>query len=240
MIFCGIATEYSNEDNSMATKNKAAVAKPASEKFPRKNIPVFIEENDSEKVIAQKYAAVVTSPELAAYRVINAAEGKTDVGDGIDVPALMADLRAQGAVVNGGEMRQAEAMLINQATALQSLFARLAERGMTCTGMAQYEADMRLALRAQAQCRSTLETLAAIKNPPVIFAKQANIASGHQQINNGTPAPTHAREIEIEPNELSGECRELLPDATSSSITSRVNQEMETVGKLDRAKVRRR
>jgi hypothetical protein len=53
---------------------------------------------------------------------------------------------------------------------------------------------MRLALKAQGQCRATLETLAAIKNPPVVFAKQRNISHGHQQVNNGA-APltsTHA------------------------------------------------
>jgi hypothetical protein len=33
---------------------------------------------------------------------------------------------------------------------------------------------MRMALRAQNQCRGNLETLAALKNPQVIFAKQAN------------------------------------------------------------------
>jgi hypothetical protein len=30
----------------------------------------------------------------------------------------------------------------------------------------------------------TLETLATIKNPPVVFARQANIAQGPQQVNN--------------------------------------------------------
>lgn len=44
-----------------------------------------------------------------------------------------------------------------------------------------------MALRAPTQSRMTLETLATIKNPP-IFAKQANIAGGHQQINNGSRA----------------------------------------------------
>lgn len=34
--------------------------------------------------------------------------------------------------------------------------------------------------KAQSQCRATLETLAAIKNPPVIYAKQANISNGPQ------------------------------------------------------------
>ena len=43
---------------------------------------------------------------------------------------------------------------------------------------------MRLALKAQAQCRATVETLAEIKNPPTLFARQANIAHGPQQVNN--------------------------------------------------------
>jgi hypothetical protein len=34
---------------------------------------------------------------------------------------------------------------------------------------------MRLALKAQAQCTRTIETLAEIKNLPVVFAKQSNI-----------------------------------------------------------------
>jgi hypothetical protein len=44
---------------------------------------------------------------------------------------------------------------------------------------------MRLALKAQSQSRATVETLAAIKNPPVVYARQANFAAGHQQVNNG-------------------------------------------------------
>jgi hypothetical protein len=43
---------------------------------------------------------------------------------------------------------------------------------------------MRLALKAQGQCRATLETLAVLKNPPTVFAKQANIAAGAQQVTN--------------------------------------------------------
>jgi hypothetical protein len=45
---------------------------------------------------------------------------------------------------------------------------------------------MRLALKGQAQCRSTLETLVALKNPPVVIAGQANISTGPQQVNNGS------------------------------------------------------
>jgi hypothetical protein len=49
---------------------------------------------------------------------------------------------------------------------------------------------LRLALKAQGQCRATLETLAMIKNPhPVAFVRQANIAHGPQQVNNGLAEP---------------------------------------------------
>jgi hypothetical protein len=37
---------------------------------------------------------------------------------------------------------------------------------------------MHLALKAQGQCRATLETLATIKSPPMVIARQANIAHG--------------------------------------------------------------
>lgn len=40
----------------------------------------------------------------------------------------------------------------------------------------------RMALKAQNQCRMTLETLATIENPPVVFARQANVTTGPQQI----------------------------------------------------------
>ena len=56
-----------------------------------------------------------------------------------------------------------------------------------------------MALRAQNQCRATLETLATIKNPTVVIARQANIAQGHMQVNNGL---AHAGKIEKSQNEL--------------------------------------
>ena len=42
---------------------------------------------------------------------------------------------------------------------------------------------MRLALKAQAQARSTAEALALLKNP-MPYIRQANIANGPQQVNN--------------------------------------------------------
>jgi len=41
-----------------------------------------------------------------------------------------------------------------------------------------FERYMTLSLKAQGQALATLETLAAIKCPPVVFARQANINNG--------------------------------------------------------------
>lgn len=127
------------------------------------------------------FAVMATSPSFAAMRVLRVGEQQT-VADQLDLPILIRTLRDQAKAVNGGNLEQAEGMLINQAVALQSLFARLVERGMAADLLDPYEVHMRLALRAQAQCTRTLEVLAAIKNPPVVIAKQANIAN-QQQVN---------------------------------------------------------
>ncbi len=101
--------------------------------------------------------------------------------------------------------------------------------------MPNIEGFMRLALRAQSQCRATLETLATIKNPPVIYAKQINQTTGPQQINNGTAAPSRKREIETETNKLSEGTHELLQDTRASGTTSGIDTTLETLGALDRA-----
>jgi hypothetical protein len=87
--------------------------------------------------------------------------------------------------------KASERMLLSQAHALDVVFANLARRAAShigCNMLTAMETYMRLALRAQNQARMTLETLATIKNPPMVFAKQANIAN-NQQVNNGEAVP---------------------------------------------------
>ncbi|MBP0579584.1 hypothetical protein J8I29_09720 [Labrys sp. LIt4] len=103
--------------------------------------------------------------------------------------------------VQSGSMSGCEAMLMGQAVALQSLFMSLSRRAAAQDYLKQYETYLRLALKAQSQCRAALETLAAIKNPPVVFARQANIANGPQQVNNGLANP-HASKTLSDRNEL--------------------------------------
>jgi hypothetical protein len=220
----------------MAGKPKKPAA-PETEKFPRKAITCQSGASVDEQ--GRSYAKLITSAELAAYRVIGMMQPKT-FADEIDTPTLLATLRDQAAAVQGGDLAHAEAMLINQASSLQALFVRLAERAIEQSQMPNLEGFMRLALRAQSQCRATLETLAAIKNPPIVYARQANVTTGPQQINNGTAAPMRAREIENEQSQLSGGTHELLPDTRASGNASRVNPALETVGEIDRAEVGRR
>jgi hypothetical protein len=92
---------------------------------------------------------------------------------------------------------------------------------------------MRLALKSQAQCRQTLETLSTIKNPPVIFAKQANISNGHQQVNNCIA--TQAENNQKQQNELLENTHGERLDIRTKGETIEVNTAMETVGKIHRS-----
>lgn len=226
----------------MTSRKQKQVAKPQAEEYPRK--AVQCEDGKTGEERGRQYAKLTTSPELAAFRVINGVEQNSGIEKQIDVPTLMEALREQAKGVNRGNLAQAEAMLMNQATALQSLFARLTENAFSATQLPQFDAFMRLALRAQNQCRATLETLSAIKNPPVVIAKQANIAHGHQQVNNGIASPTgdaHARENEIQPNELLTEEQHgtaMDNGAAGASISN--DPEMATLGEINRTSHTRR
>ena len=104
----------------------------------------------------------------------------------VDLTACVAKLHAAVNRVHGGDLREAEALLTAQVMALNSIFSSMAQRAAMNTGEYLDATDryLRPALKAQAQCRATVETLAEIKNPPTLFARQANIAHGPQQVNN--------------------------------------------------------
>lgn len=106
---------------------------------------------------------------------------------GLELVSSMKQLHDQVREVQAGDLSSLEGMLVGQAAALSSIFHECARRAGLNMGqhMKASEQYMRLALKAQSQCRTTVETLAEIKNPrPVAFVKQANIAHGHQQVNN--------------------------------------------------------
>ena len=111
---------------------------------------------------------------------------------------------------------------------------------------------MGLALKAQAQSRATISALVDLKHPrQAMFVKQANIAHGPQQVNNGTApsgkpeqyaqARTHGENPALEQNKLleedHGQPGQRM-DTRAAKTPERSNQAVETVEPVHRAKKR--
>jgi len=110
---------------------------------------------------------------------------------------LVDELSAQAKLAIGGDLGRMEAMLVAQSHTLDQLFNRLTSQALLNVGEYPQSAEryMKLALRAQAQCRANAEALQEMKHPKTVaFVQQANIANGPQQVNNGSSATeTRAR-----------------------------------------------
>lgn len=158
--------------------------------------------------------------------------------DGLDLNALVKELSAQCGAVSRGDLGRPEAMLTAQAHTLDGIFNVLARRAAANMGQRTDTVDtyLRLALRAQSQCRATLETLATIKNPPVVIARQANIANGPQQVNNGP----RAQENGIESNKLLEHSHGERLDFGAAGQAVGDDPAVEAVGAVNRSQDRRR
>jgi hypothetical protein len=188
-------------------------------------------ENDTETAAI---AAALTNPAVNSAGTIQRLDAQ------LNVNALVSELTSQIAAVNVGNMQRPEAMLLAQAETLEGLFHFLVRRALGQDRLPQYETHMRLALKAQSQSRATLEALAEIKNPrSVAFVKQANIAAGNQQVNNGDNptirAGARTQENEIPPNKLLTDTSYETLDARGTRTTSRTNSPMEAVGAINGA-----
>lgn len=211
--------------------------KPSAVSSPSRNLNVVAEPGKSFEALM---AGVVTSANVPAAIVITdfakGTFGAASLGDVLD------SLKGHADKIEAGDLARVEAMLGGQAAALNTMFAELARRG--ALNMGEYigaaETYLKLALKAQSQCRSTLETLAAIKNPPVVFAKQANIAQGPQQVNNGLMPVAHAKQVDNRPTELLEHDHAERLDTRASSAAKRSDQAMETVETIHRSSHRQR
>ena len=153
------------------------------------------------KVMGQARGALMPCEQAAVtaakFNVFHDSRAHADLDPALDRMALAAALGEQIGKVRAGDMSRPEAMLVAQAHTLDAMFNSLAQQSRGCLLMPQFETVMRLAFKAQSQCRTTLETLAEIRHPrPVAFVHQANIANGPQQVNNAR--------AENLPNELEG------------------------------------
>lgn len=143
----------------------------------------------------------------------------------VDITESIAIMNEKVQAVNDGDLNGVESMLTAQATSLNVIFNELARRA--CLNMGEYvdatDTYMRLALKAQMQCKATLETLVEMKCPRP-FVRQTNISNGHQQVNNYGEIPTIKQ---------SGGVNELYQDIRASGIKSKNDSVMEALGEVD-------
>ena len=132
------------------------------------------------------------------------------MGASLDLQEMVLTLNEQVEQLRKGDKTQVDSILYSQAVTLNAIFTEMARRAALNMGqhLDATEAYTRMALRAQNQARATLETLAIIRNPSVVIAKQANITSGPQQVNNVLINGETSKDL-IQPNQLSGGHHEL-------------------------------
>jgi hypothetical protein len=213
--------------------------KPKPDTPAAKRNYLVIGEREGETAASSLARATLNPSVGAATTVQNFCTGWIE---GLELMAVASELEGQARATSSGDLSRVEAILMTQAHALDTIFNSLARNAAINMGehMAGFEVYMRLALKAQSQSRATLETLAAIKNPPTVFARQANIAHGPQQVNNSRPPsgePSRAENIEMTQTKQSGGDLELLPDSRTSTPASGIDPPLETLGKIDRAEV---
>ena len=161
----------------------------------------------------------------------------------VDVTELMARLTATAQSVATGTREGLETMLAAQCVALNAMFTDLALRAQLNYQNGEiFERLMRLGLKAQSQSRATAESLALMQSPPTVFARQANISNGHQQVNNGIPQAdrvARAEKLDSLPNELLEAHGERL-DGGATGTASKRDQALAAVEKVNRPSKRRR
>ena len=197
---------------------------------------------------AQALARTALRPAINGAVVVKAYQGNL-LGKDVDLSELVKGLSDSCKRVNDGDLSTLEAMLVSQATALQTVFTSLVCRAQVQTQQRHLEAFMGLAFKAQAQSRATISALVDLKHPrQATFVKQANIAHGPQQVNNAaagelqdrtTQTRTHGENPALEQNKLlevdhgqpSGRM-----DTRAAQKTERSHQAVETVATVHRAK----
>ncbi|MES2939203.1 MAG: hypothetical protein V4864_16070 [Pseudomonadota bacterium] len=238
-----------------ATPTKAAVVANSG---PRTHLQITRDESKTEH---QQLAEISLSPiALGATAALPWAQKMMGV---IGLNEGMAVIQERAAAAAAGDLDAAKAMLMAQAVTLDTVFNQMTRLAASClhikedgTWTVKKEAmdDItRIAFKAQSQCRTTLQTLGELVNPrSVAFIKQANMANGPQQVNNGqsavsacdsqnltsTRAPAHApagnysassnKLLEANPSERM--------DFGAQGASSAANQILEAVGTVNRSK----
>ena len=133
----------------MVTKKTTVKKAPAA--TPTKRKPDAFEVVASKDTTSQALAKLATSSVLSAATLKRYSGG----GDTLEIPDLVVEMRKAADEVVDGNMGRVERMLANQAMTLDAIFNNMAQRSHSQETFKGIEVLMRLALKAQAQARST-------------------------------------------------------------------------------------
>jgi hypothetical protein len=212
----------------MPPKNTGTLKK--SNAPPRRANPNAIEVEESKDSKSQTLAKLAAGSVLSAFTL----KTYSGCGDALEVPDLITEMKRAGDEAVSGDLSRIERMLTNQALTLDAIFNNLGERSYRQDTFKGIEVLMRLALKAQAQARSTAEALALMKNP-MPYIKQTNIAHGHQQVNNDQKEVNTSKQAtgtgnsQSEPNKLLEADHGQRMDLGAQKEASRTNQTLGAV-----------
>lgn len=192
----------------MAKKPPSPANNPNAIKLDERHLTAGLIDNLSSEMSPNHLVASMTTLSVnTAFTVKKFA----NVEDSVEVSDYILELQKAGNEVVNGNLSRLERMLTSQAIALDTIFNKLAIRAANSEYMKNYEGFMRLAFKAQAQARSTVEALAMLKHPQP-YISQTNIGQvGHNQVNNAyaitssntdIPMETVAEDLNIAPNKL--------------------------------------
>lgn len=215
--------------SSDATKSRAMTA------ADRNALHIDIEQDEDQDAAEVKARLHPVVSATATMRTFDSSLANTSL------MAMVGELTRHVNDSKAGNMNRPEAMLLTQAHTLDVIFNALAQRAGANIGTHKDAAEtyLRMALKAQSQCRTTLEALAEIKAPKsATFIKQANIA-GQQQVNNGSVvnggAGSAHEKTPDRSNELLTESPHATLDTRRTGSTGGESSPVETMGKVDRS-----
>jgi hypothetical protein len=186
------------------------------------------------ETVALANARVALTPEYhAAYSICEL--NQVTAFKEAELTELADRLAYQLQQLKDGDLGQVESMLASQAYTLDAMFHNLLRRSTLNfrNEFSVIERFIKLAMKAQSQCRTTLDSLASMKKPPPELIKQTIIAHGHQQVNNFP-------EKENPPNELLEKTDGERLEFGAAATPIRGDQGVETVEQQHRAKNKRR
>jgi len=218
-------------------------SKTATTAAPDPRTLQLVQEQD--ETTAQTLGRVAPDPALNAGSVMQ--PFSSHLGQDVSLMSMIAAVNGITDRVKAGDLSDLEGMLVSQATALQTIFTNLARRAQAQTYQRNFEAFLGLALKAQTQSRSTISALVDLKYPrTTVIAKQANVANGPQQVNNGVApdadrsARTHGDAIETPPIKKLELSNGKWLDAGAQGAAIGTDPYLEAVGKDDRPQEPRR